>query len=289
MDLNKKMHWNIAGGFVKHEIIMDYFTKNNLFGRYGHISVYDGIENCVWNGGRLHSFVPYRKEVKEKYYGLGWSINLTFTNPIIDLNDEKGNYLLEEFHKEGNSIILVNDDLRKYIKKSFPKYTLIHSITACGEVQGFPIRDEDLAFYKDKQDKFDVIIPRCDSTFDPRLKELDIDRLEILISDTCILNCPYFGDHFKKIAQHNESGKDASKEQVEGIGECWVPKDEFDRKTKFEKRLMGDKYPFYLSFKQIQNLVKDGFTIFKMQGREAPEEEYRYDLGRFMRDYNEEG
>jgi len=289
MDLNKKMHWNIAGAFIKHDIIMDYFTKNNLFKRYGHISVYDGIENCTWNGGRLHKHVPYVKEVRDRYYDLGWSINLTFTNPVIDLEDVKGNYLLEEFHKEGNNIILVNESLRKYIKKNFPKYKLIHSITACGDVQGFPLRDEDLNFYKDKQDKYDIIIPRCDSTFDPRLRELDKDRLEILISDTCVLNCPYYGDHFKQIAKHNETEVDASKEVWEGIGECWIPDDEFDRKTKLEKRMLGDKYPFYLNFKQIKSLVIEGFPTYKMQGRESSEEDYRHDLSRFLRDYNDEG
>ncbi len=287
MDLNKKIHWNIAGGFIKHEIIMDFFLKNNLINKYKCISVYDGIENCKWNGGRLHQYVPFSKKIKEKYEELGWSINLTFTNPNIDLMDPIGNKLLEEFHNEGKGIILINDSLRDHIRRNYPKYKLIHSITGCGCVQGFPLRDCDLNFYKEKQEKYDVIIPRSDSIFDSKLRQLDISRIELLISDTCILNCPFFGKHFEEIAKHNSSGKDASEDMKKRIGECWIQKDEFEKKIEMEKKVFGDKYPFYLSFEQIKSLIKEGFTTFKIQGRESSEKDFLQDLAKFLKDYNE--
>jgi len=287
MNLNKRIHWNIAGAFAKYNLIIDFFSKRNLYNKYRHITVYDGIENCTWNGGRLHKYIPYNKKIKEHYYDLGWSINLTFSNTKINLNDEKGNYLLKEFHKEGNGIILVNDDLRKYINKNYPKYKLIHSITACGDIQGFPLREEDLIFYKDKLKKYDMIIPRCDSTFDKKLRILDKEKIEILISDTCILNCPHFGKHFKDIAKHNEKEINATADLWTKVGECWIESQEFKKKVAFEKRMLGDKYPFYLSYKQIQSLIREGYTTFKIQGREASEKDFLFDLNRFLRDYNE--
>ena len=286
MNFNKEITWNIAGAFVKHDIIVNHLKRNKLFNKFKKISVYDGLENCTWNGGRLHSYVPYNKEIKDKYYDLDISIALTFTNHTIDLKNPTGNFLLEEFHKKGNKIILVNDELRRYIKKNFPNYSLVHSITACGEVQGLPLRAKDINFYKEKLSKYDMIVPRCDCTFDNRLRELDLNRLEILISDTCILNCPHFEEHFKQISQQNAISTNASSKEIKSIGECWLPSKTFKRKTALEKKILGEKYPFYLNHNQLRSLIIEGLSNFKIQGREASNKDFLQDLEYFVRDYN---
>ena len=286
MIYNKQIHWNIGGAFSKYDSIMDFFKKNELFNKYKKITVYDGVENCIWNGGRLHKYTPVIDSYIEQYYSLGWGINLTFTNSTIDINDPLGNHLLNKFHKKGNGIILVNETLKNYIRKNFPKYNLIYSITGCGLLNGYPMKNKDLYFYKNKQKEYDMIVPRCESTFDDKLRELNKDKIEILVSDTCILNCPFFHDHFHQINQNNLKHKDASSKELNAIGECWIDKKEFKRITSFEKKAMGSKYPFYLKPSQIKSLVQEGFSTFKIQGREASTDDFIYDLNRFLIDYD---
>ena len=157
----EKINWNISGAFCKSDIILKFFRENNLFSTFKSISVYDGVSRCLWNGGRMHYDNAPAQSIKEDYYKIGWGINLTFSNFDIDINDPLGNELLHEFHKEGNGIILVNENFRKYLRKNFPKYKLIHSVTGCGHAQELPLRDRDVDFYLDLQDKYDLVIPRC--------------------------------------------------------------------------------------------------------------------------------
>lgn len=284
MSLNKRLTWNIAGAFAKHDTIYSFFKDRNLLNTYGKIVLYDGIEECVWNGGRLNNPIPYSEEIRDLYYSLGWSINLTFTNFIIDTSDEKGNFLLEKMHKEGNGIILVNDSLREYVRKNYPKYKIYYSITGCGPAK-FPMDDETFSFYKDKLGIHDTLVPRCDNNLDPRLKDLDISKLELLVSDTCVLNCPHWEDHFKAYSVLNRRGKAATQKDWDNV-ECWVPKDDFDRRTNMERKALKDKYPFYLSPNQIKKLINEGFHNFKIQGRESDDKDFLYDLDRYLVDYD---
>lgn len=285
MSLNKKITWHIAGAFSKFEVLKKYFEEKNLFDKYGSIVVYDGIEVCKWNAGRLNRKVSYDEKIRDYYYGLGWAINLTFTNYNIDTKDEMGNFLLEKMHRKGNGIILINEDLRRYVKKNYPKYKLIHSITGCGQAQ-YPMSDDTHSFYKNIQDNYDTLIPRCDNNFDPRLRNLDISRMEILVSDTCIMNCKHWHDHFKAYSDLNSRGTSATEAELKSIEECWIPKEEFAKKTELERKVLRDKYPFNLNAPQIKSLLLEGFSNFKIQGREAKVDEYLGDLGRYLVDYD---
>ena len=122
-EYNNKIHWNLAGAFARFKEISGYAISNNLLRHYDKVTVYDGLNHCVWNGGRLHYGITYDSKIHQFYKKLGWGIKLTFTNYLItDLSDDMGNWLLETFHEEGNGIILVNEDLRRYVHKNFPKY-----------------------------------------------------------------------------------------------------------------------------------------------------------------------
>ena len=286
MDLNKKITWHLAGAFSKFTELKKFFGEKDLFDRYGNIVVYDGIEVCKWNAGRLNRKVAYDEKIRDHYYGLGWNINLTFTNANIDVTDETGNFLLEKMHHEGNGIILINEDLRRYVQKNFPKYKLIHSITGCGKAQ-YPMTDDTYDFYKGIQDRYDTLIPRCDNNFDPRLKELDISRMEILVSDTCIMNCKHWHDHFQAYSDYNSKGISATAKGLKNIEECWIPKAELTKRVALERKAFKDNYPFDLNASQIKRLILDGFCNFKIQGRESSSEEYLGDLGRFLLDYNQ--
>ena len=284
MDYNKKITWNLAGAFCKHDILIKYFEDNDLFDRYNKIIVYDGIEKCRWNGGRVNLDAPYTDVVRDTYYRLGWSINLTFTNPVIDTSDPTGNFILEKMHREGNGIILVNDELRKYVRKNFPKYKILFSTTGCNSVK-YPMRDEDFSFYEGVLKRHDVLIPRCDSNFDPKLRDLDQSRLEILVSDRCVMNCPKRNEHYHILAEANRRGV-TLEESTRMRGECLIPEKEADRLHNIARLVLKDKYPFHMFPHQIKDLIDDGFSNFKVHGRDSEDAEYLSFLERFLVDYD---
>lgn len=284
MNYNKLITWNLAGAFCKHSILMNYFKKNNLFDRYDHINVYDGIEHCKWNGGRINLKAPYSDEVRDTYLDLGWSINITFSNPNIDTSDPVGNFILEKMHQEGNGIILVSDDLRRYIKKNFPKYKIYYSTTGCNSVK-YPMSEANFSFYENVLDTHDFLIPRCDSNFDARLRELDLSRLELLVSDRCVMNCPKRQEHYSALADYNLKGV-TPKDVLSMLGTCLIPEDEAALSHKLSRRILGDKYPFHLFPSQIKNLMDEGFRSFKVHGRDSEDAEYTSFLDRYLVDYN---
>ena len=284
---NNQIHWNLSGAFTKFRDISSFTLKNGMLRKYKKITVYDGLENCVWNGGRLHAGVKYDPKIHKFYQSLGWGINLTFTNAIInDLSDEKGNWLLETFHEEGNSIILVNEDLRRYIRKNYPKYKLIYSITGCGDTQ-FPFTPEDINFYQDKQSKFDAVVPRSDHNFDPGLFKLDASKLELLINEECIFNCPKYLEHFDEVnIRNSQDNSNASEDEIVKIHNCKLDCGELEIKANQDKERLGDLYPFNLNPNQVLTLIDRGHSNFKLRGRDESQGSFNYFLNKYLIDYD---
>ncbi len=232
--------------------------------------VYDGVNKCSWNGGRINRDVYYNEALMDYYYGKGVSIALTMSNHNIDLSDEVGNHLLEKFHRKGNALIIVNDDLRKYVREKFPDYDLIFSITGMGRLN-IPLQDSDIAWYKDLESKYDWIVPRFEHIFDARATELDCTKWEVMLNDTCVWGCKYYDQHFKAIADENTAGRPYSKE----IEECWLPKFDPSIDSKYD---CMDLKPH-----AMQRLREMGVTSFKITGREMTNDEYYGELMRFLK------
>lgn len=293
---NNVMRINIAGAFSKSRELRLYITCNKNLIKKFNITVYDGVNCCPWNGGRINRDIVYDVNMMEFYYRNNISIALTFTNPEIDLNDKTGNHLLEVFHKPGNVIISINDKLREYIKQKYPLYKHTRSITGFSKIN-VPMSDEDLYNYKKLENDYDYIVPRCEHIFDERFTSLNQSKYEILLNDTCIYNCPYYGEHFEKIAEqnleYNNPWKDASEAEMYNIEECWIS----DRSTYKKPQIFnpdlndentikkyGDNYGMDLKTKQIKRLIKQGVTNFKISGREMTSEEFNNELNYYLKD-----
>jgi len=262
------MRYLIAGAFSKSVPIIKFLT-NRLVDN-SKLVVYDGVNKCKWNGGRINRDVWYSESLMNFYYSKGISIALTMSNHNIDLNDTVGNHLLEKFHREGNALIIVNDDLRKYVRENFPKYDLIHSITGTG-LLNIPMQDSDVAWYKDMEQKYDWIVPRPEHIFDPRAGELDATKWEVMVNDTCVWSCKYYDQHFKAIADENTAGRPYSKE----VEECWLPKFDPDVDSKYSC--------MDISAENMRKLKELGVQSFKVIGREMQDNEYYNELMRFVK------
>lgn len=261
------MRYLIAGAFSKSIPIIKFLSQHR---GNDELVVYDGINKCRWNGGRINRDVSYNDALIEYYYSKGIKIALTMSNHKINLDDPMGNHLLEKFHREGNALIIVNDDLRQYVRDKFPKYDLIYSITGMG-LLNIPLQDSDIEFYKDLESKYDWIVPRFEHVFDKRVNELDPSKWEVMLNDTCVYGCKHYDAHFKAIADENTAGRPYSKE----IEECWLPKFNPDIDSKYD---CMDIRP-----ENMKRLKDMGVHSFKITGREMGDAEFYGELTRFIK------
>ena len=290
----KKIRFNVGGAFAKADQLMMFFFKNRAALKLFDITVYDGTNNCQWNGGRINRDISYTDKTIDFYYRNNISVALTFTNPIININDKVGNDLLEKFHREGNIIISINDDLRNYIKAVFPKYKHTRSITGFGKID-VPMSSADFKRYRDLEKEYDFIVPRSEHVFDKRFKKLNVSKYEIMLNDTCIYNCPYYGEHFEKIAEQNRTYKKPwsqdRQDEMYNIEECWLS----DRSTYLKSSSFNpdighrptiekynDDYGMELTNRQINRLFDIGVRSFKITGREMSYEDFEHELNIYL-------
>lgn len=265
------MRFLLAGAFSKALPLVKFIGQQKLDSSHK-LLVYDGINKCRWNGGRINRDVFYTDGLVDYYYKNNVGIALTFSNYRIDVNDPMGNDLLDKFHREGNALIIVSDELRQHVRKNFPKYELIYSITGLG-LLNIPMQDSDIAFYKDLEQKYDWIVPRFEHIFDKRAGELDCTKWEVMLNDTCVWGCKYWDQHFKAIADENTAGRPYSKE----VEECWLPKFDPNKDSKYE---CMDIKP-----EAMKRLLDMGVQSFKITGREMGQDEYYHELTRFVDRY----
>ncbi len=256
----------IAGAFSRTLPIFKALTK---YKGDADIVVYDGINKCKWNGGRINRDIKYSEGLMNYYYSKGVGIALTFTNHNIDLTDDMGNRLLAKFHREGNAIILVNSSLRKYIRKNYPKYELIYSITGMGTLN-IPLQDIDIQVYHHLESVYDWIVPRFEHVFDKRADELDRTKWEVMVNDTCVWKCKRFDEHFKAIADENTKGN-AYSEEIEG---CWI--------KGFDPDIESKQDTMDIDTANINRLKGEGVQSFKIIGRELTDEAYTGELERYL-------
>lgn len=274
---------NIGGAFSQKEFLLRYLLKNKHVAKKLKLTVYDGINTCSWNGGRINRDLKYSDDVINFYYRNNINIALTFTNNIVSLDDEVGNHLLAKFHREGNKIISINTKLRDYIRENFPLYQHTRSITGFGKIN-VPMQDDDVQMYKKLEPHYDYIVPRTEHTFDQRFKDLDPIKYEIMVNDTCIYNCPYYEQHFQAIAEqnrlYNKPWSDGRQDEMMKIEECWI--DGFDPNVGHAPTIekYGENYGMDLKRNQISRLIKAGIRRFKVTGREMNFDDYSQTMTR---------
>ena len=286
------MNLNIAGAsvhydkFIKELPILKLINKNISF------NVYEGPNKCQWNGGRINRDVQLTKEMIEKYNSYGISISLTFTNPIIDFSDRVGLKLLKELKESGkkynikNKIVLVNEDLRCYLRELFD-FELIYSIT--GHSSSIILNDDMIKYYKDLETKYDYIVPKFEVVFEPKFYEnVNTSKYELLINDTCVYGCPYYYEHFRKIAEQNTNSSDPWRELGYNfcykIEECWLPNFNPDIGSEKDRQKHGEKLGMDYTTDMLHKAIELGFNSFKISGRENTTDQILNETKQFLKD-----
>ena len=120
-------------------------------------------------------------------------MRFTLTNPNLeetDVYDRQCNEMLKLFDNGMNEIIVNSPILEKYLRDKFPNYKLTKSITAA---------KEDYDFVKALDTYESVVIPRRknrDWDFLNSIPEDKRSRIEILVDETCPIDCPRLYTHY---------------------------------------------------------------------------------------------
>lgn len=256
-----KMHLNIAGAFSKFHILSHLEAPNNI-----KISVYDGVLH-PWSGGRI---LKYNKKFSEsiiRYYNnTGKKVFIALSNHYVDTQDSDGIKMLEFLDTTNNGVILCNPELKALIDSKYPDIETIYSIT------GHPNDSNAFLHCKELEGSYNLIVPRFEWIFNPEFLAIaNTSKYEVMLNDTCVLNCKHWNDHFRAISKSNAMVL----EGLDETQECWIPK--------FNPSIASKHACMDLTKQSILRCINLGYSHFKFSGRENSDSAFASELNRYIR------
>ena len=225
-----------------------------------------GCPGMAWYGGRL----PNIKEEVEprilfKIFNYCREMNitpaLTFNRILIDkddLKDKYANYILDMALETKCHFIVCSDLLKNYIKEKDSNAHITASIIQTqikfqGEnAKNWSIENE-TNHYNNLLKEYDMVVVRPEYSMDVLTKNPDfiddISKIEILVNQRCIRNCPKVHEHYLIIEKYDPDKN----------FKCIIETSS-DRKWVYDNCVSHDE-------KTIQKLVDNGIKHIKLQGR----------------------
>lgn len=258
--------WSLPLLFNKNDDLTSNIIKcyNDLNEQYNFINF--GTFRCKWSGGRpsrirnydIESTVNYLTKVRQQ----GITPAFTFSNYHIteeDLNDKFCNEILDAAVKLNCQFIISSDLLHNYIKKLYPE-----AYCTCSVIKPyFELKNPDdgeADFYNRMLDKFDRVVTRPEYV-KYKLKDeahliSDLPRIEILLNQTCLPNCPFAAKHYTAI----EKAEYTDSEDFDVDFQCPRIEQSIQEKTKNNVMLSPRELDFMVNELKIRHL--------KLQGRD---------------------
>lgn len=135
-------------------------------------------------GGRIHVQTELSAYDLRSMYGMGINLRLPLTNHEASPEEYEANLPLFERHQRpGNSIIVTNDNLARWIRRDFPGYRLEASVIKNIDNPG---KLEKAARLYDS-----IILPMSANRDEAFLASIEIkDRITLFANAGCALTCP---------------------------------------------------------------------------------------------------
>jgi collagenase-like PrtC family protease len=209
-------------------------------------SIFDSFAGLIWSGGRklgnpVFSFTEMQERVtffNSRLIG----VYFTFTNSKLTekhFDDEICNKILQACENHLNGVIVNNELLRRYIRKNYPQYKLIHSLTS-------GIRDKEELMALTKIYDLVVIPPEFNKDLE-FLRALPRDKIELMINDCCVPYCQYRREHTDAISMSFLNDKSAEDKYL-------------------IYRQQGCRYPSNTTKGELTLNLKEIFEIFRTTG-----------------------
>ena len=259
------------------------FQYDSVWGAiYNTLKMYDitppkanlfGSPSIIWTGGRMPAlYGNFKKEVLDKWFRYVTELNasptFTFTSTVItkeNLKDKYANFILETAFEYNSRFIVYSELLRDYIKEKNPNATIIASvIKASCRFQGpdkieEPTIENETNYYNKLLKEYDIVVvrPEYSKNVLPFHHEYidDISRLEVLINQPCIQNCPKMPDHYRYLEKLNVNHNRNTRFSCIRSGIL--------NTVLYENNLIHNQ-------ETVEKLVKLGVKHLKLQGRSTP-------------------
>ena len=156
---------------------------------YGHIpldeveSVFAFVERTTLYGGRQFAGPELTDDDIESMYAHGIGYRIPLTNLYIDRDEYNLSlWLLDRYHRPGNSVIVVDDELAQWIREDFPKYKVEASIIK--NINSYEKIDQALEIYDT------VVLPTSLNEQPEFLSRLEQkERITLFAYAGCGVNC----------------------------------------------------------------------------------------------------
>ena len=176
-------------------------------------SFYGAPPSSVWNGGRPPHYVGAIEGLgtKQFYESIDAHKYLTYTNYLAGdyLDDPVSNLSLEMLSKD-DGIIITDERLHRYIRKTYPFLKTKSSVVKVTKEQP---KKRSADYYNQLLDVYDYIVlhPDDNTNLDLIAQIKDLSRVEVLIDERCTRDCPVRDLHYNINAQYNLPIKDRDK------------------------------------------------------------------------------
>lgn len=285
-DYGKNLDWNVGSLFAHDRFMFKLFDVIKELGYENPIKYVFGSIPCLFQGGRIpprDAEIEDAIAIMDSYNDRGVACRLTFSNTFLteeDLQDELCNTLMAHLNERAetveNGIIVSSNILAGYIREKYENLQIIASqvkpSTEC--VLGKDSAD----YYNELFSLYDIIVVNPfkinDIQFLRNLK--DHDRVEFIANHRCVPDCPMAKAHYEvqmKIgmkALRGESYDEEMKTLIDINRSCLAVKKSFP--------LAGNSY----SQSDIELLIREGFTQFKIEGRDNEAGCFIRDLGEYI-------
>lgn len=135
-------------------------------------------------GGRIHAGTEISAYDLKSMYGMGIGLRLPLTNHYASQAEYAASIpMLEKHHRPGNSIIVTNDDLARWIRRDFPEYRLEASVIK--NIDSLEKIDKASGIYDS------IILPMSANEDEAFLASIgNKDQITLFANAGCALTCP---------------------------------------------------------------------------------------------------
>ncbi len=279
--------WNVSGLFIHDELIQALLS--NAISQFScrFVESVHGSPLVKWNSGRIQQTTLNKENLAssfiqtlQAYKDLGVGICYTFSNTLIGkeaLDDPSCNFMLDrlaEIHGESGGVILSSDILAEHIRNRYPQMKQISSIVkvTTEEGKGKP------AYYKQLEGRYDKVVVHPDDNFNLELlRQLDPQKAEILVNESCLFNCPTRKQHYLLYSEFSKT-LNPSHEKLRDFEENVCQSVPFYKQINCSEPRRRNCNLTVSELKQIYGM---GFRNFKLQGRTDSRWILKYDLTRY--------
>ncbi|MBO5384704.1 hypothetical protein J6A64_00165 [bacterium] len=232
-----------------------------------------GCPISLWTGGRAPAIKdkmgrPLLLRIFNYLRSIKVTPSFTFTCTQLtedDFNDPYANYLLDMALDADSHFIVYDDRLKDYIKnKKSDAYVVASVIKPAFQFQGDTKVEEATAekeseFYNKLLKEYDLVVVRPEYSSTVLLEHPeyidDISRVEVLINQPCIPNCPRMPGHYKHMENFRNEVKDFKK-----FGRYECARERLSPEETLGNTLCHDEAT-------VHKLVENGVKHLKVQGR----------------------